>query len=79
MHTIVEFLPIILGLFIAQLPKFTKPFLFKYDSSILLCVISGTIVNWLNKEGIELLIVDVLVTSVSTFSFIFLNGKFFVE
>jgi hypothetical protein len=77
MHPIIESLPIILGFFIAHLDRRTKPILFKHATSILLCAISGTIVNWLSKEGIELLIVDVLTTSASTFAFILLDKKLF--
>ncbi len=76
MHAIIELLLVIFGIIIAQMFQFTKAFHFRSILPIFLNVIGGAIVNWLSKEGIELLIVDVTLTCLSCYSFIFLNSYF---
>jgi hypothetical protein len=77
MHAIIEFLPVPFGFLIARLNRLTKPVLFRYDASLLLCVIAGTFVNWLSNEGMELLTIDLATTFVTTFIFIFIDEKAF--
>lgn len=73
MHAIVELLPVVCGFIIAQLFGFTKHFLLKNVSFILLSVILGSIVNWLSTEGFALVIVDILLTAASGFAFLLLR------
>jgi hypothetical protein len=62
MHLIIEFLPLLFGVFWAQLFHSTKQFASKNFLFIALNVLSGILVNWLSREGIELVALDILFT-----------------
>lgn len=76
MHAIIELLPVILGFFIAIFYYFKKAGYVKNIVFVLLTFGSGFLANWLSKEGIELLFIDVAVAGFSAFGFVSLI-KFF--
>jgi hypothetical protein len=78
MHFIIEFLPLLFGVFWAQLFHFTKEFASKNFLFITLNVLSGFFVNWLSKEGIEFVAVDILLTLCSYLAMILLT-KYFIK
>ena len=73
MHTIIEFLPVAFGLLVALLNRHLKPIFFEGDSCLFLCLIGGAFVNWLSREGVEFIILDIVTTIASTVGFFFLE------
>ncbi len=60
MNAIIEFLPVLFGVLIAWCSRFIKPLFLKNMTLVLLPVIAGVVVNFLSREGIGLVMVDIL-------------------
>ena len=69
MREMIELLPIILGFFIAILYYLVKARPFKNVIFIVLVVLSGIFTNWVSREGIAFLFMDILMSGLSTVGF----------
>ena len=70
MHPIIELLPILFGFFIAFIYYFKKARYLRKILFVVLAIMSGVITNWLSKEGIDLLFMDLLISFASSAGFI---------
>ena len=70
MHAIIELIPIVSGFFIASIYYFKKARYFRKILFVVLAIMSGVITNYLSKEGIDLLFMDLLISFASSAGFI---------